>query len=118
MVGREDGWKLGGWQEWHPVRGVITLTAHSQLATIPITRGISAMATNDAIVLRASFEEWNQRVDGLDEHIDAWLYYCLEQYLKQYAIDDEDVEAGNTDRVNDRDLVGGYFLVIQATCHR
>jgi hypothetical protein len=52
------------------------------------------MPTNEAIVLGTNFEDWKRRIDGLEENdIDPWLYYCLEQYLKQYAIDDEDLEA-------------------------
>jgi hypothetical protein len=55
------------------------------------------MATNEAIVLKANFESWKARADGLDPEIDPWLYYCLEQHLKSYAIDDEDLEAGITE---------------------
>jgi hypothetical protein len=68
------------------------------------------MATNDAIVLTANFEDWRRRADGLEE-VDAWLYYCLEQHLKSYAIDDEDLEAGITDGGNDGGIDGYYFLI-------
>jgi hypothetical protein len=69
------------------------------------------MAINDAIVLRANFEDWKRRADGLDEHIDPWLYYCLEQYLKSFALDDDDLEAGITDGGGDGGTDGYYFLV-------
>jgi hypothetical protein len=69
------------------------------------------MGTNDAIVLKASFEDWKRRTDGLDEDIDPWLYYCLEQFLKSYALDDDDVEAGITDGGGDGGIDGYYFLV-------
>lgn len=69
------------------------------------------MAKNDAIVLAAHFEDWKRRADGLDGHIDPWLYYCLEQYLKAYAIDDDDLEAGITDGAGDGGVDGYYFLV-------
>jgi len=69
------------------------------------------MATNDAIVLQTSFEDWKRRTDGLDEEIDPWLYYCLEQYLKPYSIDDEDLDAGIIDGAGDGAVDGHYFLV-------
>lgn len=69
------------------------------------------MATNDAIVLKSNFEGWRRRADGLDPAIDPWLYYCLEQHLKSYAIDDEDLEAGITDGGLDGGVDGYYFLI-------
>jgi hypothetical protein len=68
------------------------------------------MATNEAIVLKANFESWKARADGLDPEIDPWLYYCLEQHLKSYAIDDEDLEAGITEGGGDGGIDGYYFL--------
>ena len=68
------------------------------------------MATNDAIVLKANFEEWKRRTDGLAEDIDPWLYYCLEQHLKSYAIDDDDLEGGITDGGGDGGIDGYYFI--------
>jgi len=69
------------------------------------------MATNDVIVLKAIFDSWKRRADGLDPDIDAWLYYCLEQHLKSYAIDDDDLEAGITEGGGDGGVDGYYFLV-------
>jgi len=46
------------------------------------------MSAYDAIVLKANFEEWKQRTAGIT-HIDPWLYYCVEQFMKPYALDDE-----------------------------
>ena len=68
------------------------------------------MAMNDAIVLKANFEAWKARAAGLDPDIDPWLYYCLEQHLKSYAIDDEDLEAGITEGGGDGGIDGYYFL--------
>lgn len=67
------------------------------------------MASNDAIVLKANFADWKSRADGLE--CDPWLYYCLEQFLKSYAIDDDDLESGITDGGNDGGIDGHYFLV-------
>ncbi|MET4245424.1 AIPR family protein [Bradyrhizobium sp. RT10b] len=69
------------------------------------------MATNEAIVLKTNFDNWRNRADGLDPNIDPWLYYCLEQHLKSYAIDDDDLEAGITDGSHDGGIDGYYFLV-------
>jgi hypothetical protein len=68
------------------------------------------MAKNDAIVLEAHFEDWKRRTEGLGD-VDPWLYYCLEQYLKSYAIDDDDLESGITDGAGDGGVDGYYFLV-------
>lgn len=69
------------------------------------------MSTNEAIVLKTNFDNWRNRADGLDPAIDPWLYYCLEQHLKSFAIDDDDIEAGITDGGNDGGIDGYYFLV-------
>ncbi len=50
------------------------------------------MSTNDAIVLQANFAEWRRRADDLGA-IDPWLYYCFEQFLKPYALDDEETNS-------------------------
>lgn len=70
------------------------------------------MAVNDAIVLKANFEEWKRRADDLGE-IDPWLYYCLEQFLKPYALDDEETQFGITEGGNDGGVDAIYFLVNQ-----
>lgn len=68
------------------------------------------MAANDKIVLNANFAEWRSvRADGLDD--DPWLYYCLEQFLKPYALDDEETEYGITEGGGDGGADGVYFLV-------
>lgn len=72
------------------------------------------MASNDAIVLKANFEDWKRRADGLGE-IDPWLYYCLEQFLKPYAIDDDELESGITEGGNDGGIDAHYFLVNNRT---
>lgn len=68
------------------------------------------MTTNDAIVLKSAFEDWKRRTAEL-ENIDPWLYFCLENYLKSYAIDDDDLENGITEGGGDGGVDGHYFLV-------
>lgn len=70
------------------------------------------MATNDAIVLKANFEDWKQRVTDL-KGIQPWLYYGVEQFVKPYALDDEEIRYGITDSGNDGGADAIYFLVNQ-----
>lgn len=69
------------------------------------------MPTNDAIVLRTNFEQWRSRADGLSEDTDPWVYYCVEQFLKAYPLDDEEVEEGITDGSGDGGIDGFFFIV-------
>lgn len=103
--------------------GVITLTEHAnplscltteQLGGMPgRTREAAPMSKNDAIVLQANFADWKGRAGDLDAATDPWLYYCLEQFLKPYALDDEETQFGITDGGNDGGADGIYFLVNQ-----
>ncbi|WP_425404319.1 AIPR family protein [Hwanghaeella sp.] len=63
------------------------------------------MSTNDAIVLKANFEAWKVRVAGIN--VDPWLYYCVEQFVKPYMLDDEEILSGIVDGGND----GGYDAI-------
>ena len=68
------------------------------------------MSKNDAIVLQANFADWKNRAEDLGG-IDPWLYYCLEQFLKPFALDDEETQFGITEGGNDGGADGIYFLV-------
>lgn len=68
------------------------------------------MSKNDEIVLRANFDDWKNRADGIG-NIDPWLYYCLEQFLKPYGLDDEETLAGITEGGNDGGADAIYFIV-------
>jgi hypothetical protein len=70
------------------------------------------MAKNDAIVLQANFTDWKQRAEDFGTN-DPWLYYCLEQFLKPYALDDEETQFGITEGGNDGGTDGIYFLINQ-----
>lgn len=70
------------------------------------------MSANDEIVLRANFEDWKQRAVDL-KGIQPWLYYCIEQFLKPLALDDDEIQYGITDGGNDGGADGIYFLVNQ-----
>jgi len=100
---------------------VVTLTEHENgLSFAPYAHRATAareprslvtpMATNEAIVLKTNFDAWKQQADDLGT-IQPWLYYCLEQFLKPYALDVEETEYGITDGGNDGGADGIYFLV-------
>ena len=72
----------------------------------------SVMSANDEIVLKANFEDWKQRIADI-KGIDPWLYYCVEQFVKPYALDDEEILYGITDGGNDGGADAIYFLVNQ-----
>jgi hypothetical protein len=70
------------------------------------------MAKNDAVVLKANFDNWKaERGDGLD--CDPWLYYCIEQFVKGFTLDDEEIGSGITDGGNDGGADAIFFLVNQ-----
>jgi hypothetical protein len=60
--------------------------------------------------LKANFEDWEQRVTDIGD-VDPWHYYCIEQFLKPYAVDDDDLDAGITEGGNDGGTDGHYFIV-------
>jgi len=70
------------------------------------------MSPNDRIVLKTNFDKWRNEAGDL-EGIDSWLYYCLEQFLKQWAPEEEELRDGLTDGGNDGGADGIYFLVNQ-----
>ena len=70
------------------------------------------MSANDEIVLKANFEDWKQQIADI-KGIDPWLYYCVEQFVKPYALDDEEIQYGITDGGNDGGADAIYFLVNQ-----
>jgi AIPR protein len=75
--------------------------------------GDKRMAANDEVVLRVNFEAWKEnRLDAL-EGIDPWLYYCIEQFIKPFTLDDEEIKYGLTDGSNDGGADGVYFIINQ-----
>jgi hypothetical protein len=70
------------------------------------------MSANDAIVLKANFDEWKQRIADL-KGIHPWLYYCVEQFVKPFALDDDEIKYGITDGGNDGGADAIYFFVNQ-----
>lgn len=71
------------------------------------------MSKNDEIVLRANFDDWKVRVEGLQD-TDPWLYYCVEQFLKPYMLDDDEIQYGITDGGGDGGTDAIYFIVNQS----
>lgn len=67
-----------------------------------------AMSQNDVIVLNANFETWQKRTTGVK--VDPWLYCCIEQFVKQYGLSDEEIQYGITDGGSDGGADAIYFL--------
>jgi len=70
------------------------------------------MSVNDAIVLKANFEDWKANAGDLGG-IDPWLYYCLEQFLKPYSLDEDEIRFGITEGGNDGGADAIYILANQ-----
>ena len=70
------------------------------------------MSANDAIVLKANFEDWKQRIADI-KGVDPCLYYCAEQFVKQFTLDDEEIQYAITDGGNDGGADAIYFMVNQ-----
>jgi hypothetical protein len=70
------------------------------------------MSANDVIVLKANFEDWKQRVSNL-KGVQPWLYFGVEQFLKPYALDDDEIIYGITDGGNDGGADAIYIIVNQ-----
>ncbi len=90
-----------------------------QLRMIPrsvglkLPMGVPCMSQNDAVVLQANFDAWKEgRGAGLTE-CSPWLYYCLEQYVKPYQLDDDELLSGITDGGNDGGADGIFILANQ-----
>ncbi|OYW57020.1 MAG: hypothetical protein B7Y80_02825 [Hyphomicrobium sp. 32-62-53] len=70
------------------------------------------MSKNDVVVLKSNFENWKQRTEELTG-VDPWLYYCLEQFLKVFSLDDEEMQFGLTEGGNDGGADGIYIIANQ-----
>lgn len=70
------------------------------------------MSKNDAIVLKANFEAWKDRLADVSR-VDPWLYYCVEQFIKPYTFDDEEISYGITDGAHDGGADAIYFFINQ-----
>jgi hypothetical protein len=70
------------------------------------------MSQNDVIVLNANFDDWKQRASDLTE-FDPWLYFCVEQFTKPFALSDDEIQSGITDGPHDGGADAIYFLVNQ-----
>ncbi|WP_422003887.1 AIPR family protein [Pyruvatibacter mobilis] len=69
------------------------------------------MSSNDAIVLKANFDDWKARVEGTN--VDPWLYYCVEQFVKPYMLDDDEILSGIVDGGNDGGFDAIYLVANQ-----
>lgn len=70
------------------------------------------MSANDAIVLKANFDDWKKRVVDFNG-VEPWLYYCVDQFIKPYDLDDEEINYGITDGGADGGADAIYIFVNQ-----
>lgn len=76
-----------------------------------IASGVRQMSQNDLIVLDSNFNNWlKNRAQGLKK-VQPWLYYCVEQFVKPFALSDEDIFYGITDGNGDGGVDALYFLI-------
>jgi hypothetical protein len=68
------------------------------------------MGKNDVLALEANFDTWQKsRMPGLGG-VDPFEYYCVDQFIKQYAISDDELLPGLTGGANDGGIDAGYFF--------
>lgn len=68
------------------------------------------MAPNDLVALKANFERWREtRGVGLTG-INLFNYYCIENFLKPYPVNDKEIRDGAVDATLDGGVDGFYFF--------
>jgi hypothetical protein len=73
------------------------------------------MSHNDVLHLEAHFSNWkNSRGVGLVE-TDPFLYYALDQLLKPYNLEDEEIRYGIVDKGNDGGVDALYLFANHKT---
>jgi hypothetical protein len=69
------------------------------------------MGANDVIALRSNFEMWqSDRMPGLTG-VDPFEYYCVDQFLKPFAVSDDELLAGLVGGAQDGGVDAIYFFV-------
>src|ERR1700687_4326730 len=69
------------------------------------------MGANDVLALNANFAAWQaSRMPGLTG-VDPFEYYCVDQFLKQFAVSDDEVLVGLVGGGNDGGADAAYFFV-------
>lgn len=69
------------------------------------------MPANDVIALNANFATWQaDRMPGLSG-VDPFEYYCVDQFLKTFAVSDEELRAGLVGGGNDGGADSAHFFV-------
>lgn len=69
------------------------------------------MGANDVLALKANFATWQaDRMPGLTG-VDPFEYYCVDQFLKQFAVSDDELRAGLVGGGNDGGADAAYFFV-------
>jgi hypothetical protein len=69
------------------------------------------MGANDVLALNANFGAWQtSRMPGLS-NVDPFEYYCVDQFLKQFAVSDDELLTGLVGGGNDGGADAAFFFV-------
>ena len=69
------------------------------------------MGANDVLALKANYATWQtDRMPGLTG-VDPFEYYCVDQFLKQFAVSDDELRSGLVGGGNDGGADAAYFFV-------
>jgi len=69
------------------------------------------MSQNDLIHLEANFKNWQESRGAELTDIDPYVYYCAEQFLKPFDLNDEEIAYGVVDGGMDGGVDAIYFIV-------
>jgi len=69
------------------------------------------MSHNDLIHLESNFKNWQESRGEDLKDADAYVYYCAEQFLKHFDLNDEEIAYGIVDGGNDGGIDAIYFIV-------
>jgi len=71
----------------------------------------SSMSQNDLIHLESNFKNWQEGRGAELTDVDPYVYYCAEQFLKPFDLNDEEIAYGIVDGGNDGGIDTIYFIV-------
>jgi hypothetical protein len=71
----------------------------------------SSMSQNDLIHLDSNFKNWQESRGAELKDVDPYVYYCAEQFLKPFDLNDEEIAYGIVDGGNDGGIDAIYFIV-------
>jgi hypothetical protein len=68
------------------------------------------MADSDLQALNANYERWLETRGAGLSGLNPFNYYCIQNFLKAYPIDDAEIRSGFVDKSMDGGIDGFYFF--------